>query len=116
MPIFEFSILRGVVRGENTEFRKIWIFEHNSALNYSTAKKSHMQRLNLNIKKPFLTIFKFSILSGKIAKFRKIRIFKHNCVLNMFTVKKFHIRELDLNAKKTTFGDILIFEFNMENH
>ena len=56
---------------ENAEFRKIWIFEHSSALNYSTEKKFHMSRLDLNTNKPFSAIFEFLILRGKVTKFRK---------------------------------------------
>ena len=30
-------------------------------------------------------------------------------------MKKFHMRGLDLNTKAITFGEFVIFEFNMEN-
>ena len=98
----------------NAEFRKNWIFEHNSALYDFMLKKFHMRRLDLNAKKTLSAILEFSILRRKIAKFRKIRIFEINLALNYSMVKKFHTRGLDLIAK-TTFGDFAIFEFNGEN-
>ena len=54
--ILEFSNFGGS-KGGNTEFQKIWIFEHNSALNYSMVKKFHTRRLDFNIKNPFSMIF-----------------------------------------------------------
>ena len=73
--IFEFSILRVKI----AKFLKIWIFKHNSALNYSTVKKFHMKELDMNTKKkPHLTILEFFNLTGKIDKSRKIWIFERN--------------------------------------
>ena len=62
--------------GGKAKFRKIRVFERNSAPNYSIVKKGQMKRLDLNTKKSISAIFEFSILRGEIAKFRKIRIFK----------------------------------------
>ena len=50
--------------GGNTEFLKIWIFEHNLALNYLIITKLHMGRLDLNTKQWFSAILEFSILRG----------------------------------------------------
>ena len=48
----EFSILRGCKEGGgNAEYQNSWIFEHNSALNYSTVKKFHTRGLYLNAEK-----------------------------------------------------------------
>ena len=49
LVIFEFSILRE----EIIEFRKIRIFKHSSAINYSTKKKFHMKVLVLKRKQFF---------------------------------------------------------------
>ena len=50
-----------------TKFRKIRIFEHNSALNYSMGKKFHMWGLDLNTYKTTFgdfAIFEFNDKSG----------------------------------------------------
>ena len=47
--ILEFSILRAR-KGKIIEFRKIRIFERNSALNYSMVKKFHMMGLHVSTK------------------------------------------------------------------
>ena len=80
------------LRGEIAKFRKIRIFKHNSALNYSTMKKFHMRGLDLNTqKKKKMSILEFLKLIGNIAKFRKIRIFERNSALNYPCVRKFHM-------------------------
>ena len=61
---FEIFSFKGGV-GENAEFRKIWIFKHISALNYSVVKKFHIRRLDLDTKKAFLDIFDVLILREK---------------------------------------------------
>ena len=62
-------------KGKIAKFLKIWIFKHNSALNYSTVKKFHMKELDMNThthththtqKKLHLAILEFFNLTGKI--------------------------------------------------
>ena len=109
MAILEFLNLTWKI----DKFRKIWIFEHNSALKYSMVKKFRLRRLNVNSKKIISIIFELYILRVKITKFRKVHIFKHNSALNYLTMKKFHTRALDLNnnnnKKKQTHFTILKF-------
>ena len=100
-----------MVRGENNEIRKNWIFKRNSALNYLTMTKFHIGRLDLNNEKCFSAILELSIQrGGKGGKTQKFRIFEHNYALIYSTVKKFHMRRLDSNTKKQFSA---IFEFSI---
>ena len=110
--ILEFFIFRGEEGKKIFIFRKIHIFERNWAPIYCNVRKFHMRRLNLNAKKSFTVVLKFSILSGKFAKFCKIRIFELNGAVNYSMVKKFYMKGLDLSNKKTI---SVILEFSILN-
>ena len=61
------------VTGKIPKFKKIPIFEHNMALNYSMVKKKlHMKRLDFNDKKLHLATLKFfNLVGGKLLNFGK---------------------------------------------
>ena len=102
MSILEFLNLKE----KTAKFRKIRIFEHYSALNYTMEKKFHMRRLNLNNKKVHLANLQLLNLSRNIAKFWKIRT-KFGFKL-LSSIRKFHKNRIDLNTQ-TIFDDFEIF-------
>ena len=92
------------------------VFEQNSAPNYLTMTKLHMEILDFNTKNSFSAILEFSILSkSRIRWISKNLDFRIQLGFKLLTVKKFNMsRRLDLNTKKL-FSEFSIVNFKGKN-